>query len=121
MPGFGVPGIPHLTRFNPEIQVALPSSQRRRRMEQLRDTQQRPLRILRLREVREKTGLSTSTVYTLMNSGAFPRQIKLSPTSVGWIEAEIDNWSLAAVAARDAADNWQQVGDVAQRVIKSME
>jgi len=71
-------------------------------MEQLRDTQ-RPPRILRLREVRARTGRSTSSIYQDMRDGLFPRPVSLGGASVGWIEAEVSRWIEARIAERDGA------------------
>ena len=49
-------------------------------------------RVLRRRDVERKTGLSRSGIYAGMASGWFPKPINLGPSSVGWIEAEIDGW-----------------------------
>lgn len=49
-------------------------------------------KILRKKDVLEKTGLSKSTIYELITKNQFPRQIKLSKRSVGWLESEIDQW-----------------------------
>ena len=48
--------------------------------------------ILRLPDVQKRTGLSRSTVYLRVSEGNFPRQIKLGPRCVGWLESEIDAW-----------------------------
>lgn len=54
--------------------------------------QQSP-RLLRRRQVEDRTGLSRSTIYQLMSMGDFPAQIKLGPgTSVAWVENEIEQW-----------------------------
>jgi prophage regulatory protein len=60
------------------------------------------LRILRLREVRAKTGRSQSSIYADMTAGKFPRAVPIGGHSVGWLEAEIDDWIRARVAERDA-------------------
>jgi len=36
-----------------------------------------------------------------MAKGTFPKQVQLGPKAVGWIEAEIDAWIAARIAARD--------------------
>lgn len=48
--------------------------------------------VLRTPEVTSLTGLSRSTIYRLMNDGSFPRQRKLGPNSVGWLQGEIAQW-----------------------------
>jgi prophage regulatory protein len=65
--------------------------------------QSRPRKILRLPQVRERTGLSTSTIYSMMAKGLFPKQVPLGVHSVGWVEDEIDDFNAACVASRDAA------------------
>jgi len=50
------------------------------------------LRILKRPEVTIKTGLQQSTIYKLMASGDFPKQIKLTSKSVGWSSKDIDSW-----------------------------
>jgi len=60
--------------------------------------------VLRRRVVEEKTGLSCSTIYELMNKGEFPRPIQIAPRAVGWLESEIDSWIDARIkATREAA------------------
>jgi prophage regulatory protein len=48
--------------------------------------------ILRLPEVKARTGLSRSTIYLKMAEGSFPEPIALGVRSVGWIESEVDAW-----------------------------
>ena len=59
------------------------------------------MKILRIKDVTEKTGLCRSQIYALMDAKAFPQSIKLGERSVGWIDAEIENWIKAKVAARN--------------------
>jgi len=49
-------------------------------------------RLLRLPEVRALVGLSTTTIYTRMNRGEFPKPISLGGRLVAWVEADIQNW-----------------------------
>lgn len=48
------------------------------------------LAMLRMPEVIRRTGLSRSSVYSLMEQGKFPRQIKVSENTAAWLEQEID-------------------------------
>ena len=48
--------------------------------------------ILRLPEVKARTGLSRSTIYLRMSEGTFPQSISLGPRNVGWVASEIDEW-----------------------------
>jgi len=45
--------------------------------------------ILKLEKVKSITCLSTATIYRLMKCGKFPKQIKLSERSSGWVEQEV--------------------------------
>lgn len=49
-------------------------------------------RIIRLKEVKTKSGKPRSTIYADIKLGKFPKQIKLGTRSVGWLESEIDAW-----------------------------
>jgi prophage regulatory protein len=51
-----------------------------------------PDRIIRLRTVLARTGLSRSTIYRKIAEGTFPAQIKISANGAGWHESEIDRW-----------------------------
>jgi prophage regulatory protein len=59
-------------------------------------------RLIRLRTVREKTGLSKSTLYALAQQGRFPRPVKLSERCSAWDEREVDLWIAEKVGARAA-------------------
>jgi prophage regulatory protein len=45
--------------------------------------------IIKLYQVQELTTLSRATIYRLIKQGKFPKQIKLSERSSGWIETEV--------------------------------
>ena len=62
-----------------------------------------PHRILRLDEVTARTGLSKSTIYSMIRAGSFPRAVALSPRNRGWVEREIDAWIEERLADRDTA------------------
>jgi len=61
-----------------------------------------PRTILRIGALKQKTGLSTSSIYGLIEEGGFPKPIPLSERRVGWLSDEIDDWISERVAARDA-------------------
>jgi len=48
--------------------------------------------ILKLPEVTKVTGLARSTIYKLISEDLFPKQIKLTKFSSGWIKSEVDHW-----------------------------
>jgi len=51
-----------------------------------------PDRILRLKTVLERTGLSRSTLYRKIQAGTFPRQIAIAERCAGWRESAINDW-----------------------------
>ena len=56
-------------------------------------------RILRLPSVRERTGLSRSSIYLRISQGRFPRPISLGERAVGWLESEITEWVNRRISA----------------------
>ncbi len=59
-----------------------------------------PERILRIRTVLSRTGLSRSTLYRKISDGSFPRQVKLGEHSAGWHESAINQWIANPAAYR---------------------
>ncbi|EJX0633941.1 AlpA family transcriptional regulator [Salmonella enterica] len=57
-------------------------------------------RFLRLTQVMDKTGLKRSQVYAYMKTGDFPKSIKIGPSSVAWLESEIEEWIKAKINNR---------------------
>lgn len=43
-------------------------------------------------KVKERTGLSRSTIYAKIAQGTFPKPVCLGARAVGWLESEIDEW-----------------------------
>src|SRR5688572_49098 len=52
----------------------------------------RRLRMLRLAQVREMTGLGKTKIYELQAEGDFPMRVKITEHSVAWIEDEVQAW-----------------------------
>lgn len=48
--------------------------------------------ILRLPEVKSRTGLSRSSIYLRIKNKSFPNQISLGGRAVGWLEEDINDW-----------------------------
>lgn len=59
------------------------------------------MKIIRLQQVMEMTGLGRSTVYKYVSENWFPKPVPLGGRSVGWLESEVFEWVLSRVAARD--------------------
>lgn len=70
------------------------------------------MRIIRLKEVINSTGLARSTIYKYIGDGIFPKPVSLAPAGVdvprtrgvGWIQSEIEAWILARIEERDLAE-----------------
>jgi prophage regulatory protein len=63
-----------------------------------------PLRLLRFGEVRQRTGLSRSTIWRLERSGSFPKRIQVSVNVVAWREDEVTAWIASKIqGVRNAA------------------
>jgi prophage regulatory protein len=58
-----------------------------------------PLKFLRFSSVRERTGLSRSTIWRLERQGVFPKHRRISANAVGWLEQEVNEWVLWRVKA----------------------
>lgn len=61
---------------------------------------ERPLRFIKLGEVKALTTLSTSEIYRRIAAGRFPKQVMLGPKSAVWIEAEVIAWCDSLVSLR---------------------
>jgi prophage regulatory protein len=63
-----------------------------------------PDRIIRLRTVLDRTGLSRSTLYRKIAEGTFPAQLRISIHGAGWREKDIDKWV-------KEPEGWRQEGE----------
>lgn len=59
------------------------------------------MKVVRLQQVMEMTGLGRSTVYKYVSENWFPKPIPLGGRSVGWLESEVVEWIMARVSERD--------------------
>jgi prophage regulatory protein len=57
-------------------------------------------RIVRLKTVLARTGLSRSTIYRKIAEGTFPAQLKISTNGAGWRESDINRWIANPMAWR---------------------
>lgn len=58
--------------------------------------------ILRLKDVSNRCGFSRSTVYRLIQQAGFPKPIKLTVRSSGWLESDINQWIDNRIKARNS-------------------
>lgn len=49
-------------------------------------------RLLRIEEVKERTGLSRTTIWRRERSGEFPTRVRLGDNTVAWHENEVEDW-----------------------------
>ena len=60
--------------------------------------------IVKLPFVKRITVLSSATIYRLIAKGEFPKQIKLSERSSGWLLDEIHAWLDKKIDSRESND-----------------
>jgi prophage regulatory protein len=60
--------------------------------------------ILRLPDVRQRTGKSRSTIYAECAAGLFPRPVRLGQRAVGWPACEVDELLAARIAGASDED-----------------
>lgn len=53
--------------------------------------------VLRLPEVKKRTGLSRSSIYLRMTNKEFPASISLGGRAVGWLEEDINEWIVTRI------------------------
>lgn len=66
-----------------------------------------PDRIVRLKTVTARTGLSRSTIYRKMAEGTFPPRLKISINGTGWRESDINRWIANPVGWRLLRSEWE--------------
>ena len=57
-----------------------------------------PIRILRLAQVLEITGIGKTTLYELQSQGSFPMRVRITDHCVGWVAQEVQSWLANRVA-----------------------
>ena len=67
------------------------------------------MRIIRLKDVMDCTGLGRSTIYKYISEGSFPNSVSLGDRAVGWVESEVMSWIMARIEARDACESLTEV------------
>lgn len=55
--------------------------------------------IIRLPQVKQRTGLSRSTIYSLIRGGQFNAPISLGARAVGWLDSDVDDFIAERVKA----------------------
>ena len=73
----------------------------RRRAQAQRDAAHAGRRMLRLADVEVRVGKRHAAIYAAIAKGTFPKPAPLGPKTVGWLEAEIEDWLEARITERD--------------------
>lgn len=60
------------------------------------------MKLIRLKQVMECTGLARSTVYKFIAEGDFPKPVKLGVRVAAWVEAEVFAWMEVKIQRRNA-------------------
>ncbi|MCE0975121.1 helix-turn-helix transcriptional regulator [Pseudomonas putida] len=61
-------------------------------------------RFMRIAEVTRVTALSRNTIYRRMREGTFPKQLKLGPNSVAWLQSDISAWMTSVMPDESEAE-----------------
>jgi len=60
------------------------------------------IKLIRIKEVMNRTGLARSTIYKYISEDNFPKPIKLGTRAVAWVESEIEDWMKDIIHQRDS-------------------
>ena len=60
--------------------------------------------IIKLQTVIKLSALSSASIYRLIKKGDFPKQIKLSERSSGWLLNEVEQWLDNKINSRDGGE-----------------
>jgi prophage regulatory protein len=66
--------------------------------------------ILRLPDVKARTGLGRSTIYQRISEGLFPKAVNLGSRAVGWLSKDVETWlqrQITASRKREAEEKSQ--------------
>lgn len=68
-----------------------------------KEQQQENIRLIRCKEVQNKTGLAPSSIYAMMKKGEFPPCMSISERRVAWLESDVDAWINERIATHKAS------------------
>jgi len=54
---------------------------------------------LRLNHLKERLGVSGSSIWSWVKAGTFPKPIKLSDNCTAWVEDDIEAWAQSRISA----------------------
>lgn len=59
------------------------------------------MKLIRLKDVMDLTGLGRSSIYKFMDESRFPKSVSLGDRAVAWVESEVEEWIFDKIALRD--------------------
>lgn len=62
------------------------------------------MRIMRLKDVMDTTGLGRSYIYKLIADGMFPKPVQLGARATGWVSDEVESWILEKIREGDSKE-----------------
>ncbi|MGJ5084415.1 helix-turn-helix transcriptional regulator [Bradyrhizobium sp. HKCCYLRH1065] len=68
-----------------------------------------PDRIIRLKTVLARTGLSRSPIYRKIAEGTFPAQLKISINGSGWHDSDVNRWVADPVGWRQQVSSDESI------------
>lgn len=71
-------------------------------------TPENSTRLIRRRQVEERTGLGRSSLYAKIARGEFPAPVKLGARASAWINGEVEAWICARVSASRSGSEVQR-------------
>jgi prophage regulatory protein len=63
------------------------------------------MRLIKLKEVMDCTGLGRSTIYNYIADETFPKPVSLGARAVAWVEGEVQDWILERIEERDSLED----------------
>lgn len=71
--------------------------------------QNTPTRVIRIREVISRTGLSRTSIFLkCKNDPDFPKSVLLGEKAIGWLEHEVDGWLDLIAAKRNTTSSSEE-------------
>jgi prophage regulatory protein len=58
-------------------------------------------KLIRMKQVKEITTLSSTTIYRKIAAGEFPKQFRLTDKTCAWVEQEVLDWVDDVISMRD--------------------
>jgi prophage regulatory protein len=69
------------------------------------------MKLLRLKQVMDITGLGRSSIYNYMKDGTFPKQVKITANLSAWVDSEIEEWVKHKIKERDGELDIRNAGN----------